>query len=133
MPGWLRKGLLPPLAYMGLIFWLSSLEDLSLLPGEVRESDKTLHGIEYAILGALWFRALAGPLVPSRALLAAFLVSALYGVSDELHQRFVPGRNCDGWDMLADAMGALVGASLLWALSRRRARDRCEPRPDGLQ
>jgi VanZ family protein len=39
----------------------------------------------------------------------------LYGASDELHQMFVPGRTAAFDDLLADTIGALVGASLCWA------------------
>jgi VanZ family protein len=36
-------------------------------------------------------------------------------MSDELHQMFVPGRTASFDDLLADAIGAVVGASLCWA------------------
>jgi VanZ family protein len=49
-------------------------------------------------------------------------VSTLYGVSDELHQLFVPGRNCDWHDVVADAAGSLLGAALGSALATRRRR-----------
>lgn len=49
---------------------------------------------------------------PSFAWLVFFAVAAasLYGVTDEIHQLFVPGRFCDPADWLVDTLGALTGA-----------------------
>ena len=41
--------------------------------------------------------------------------SSDFGVTDELHQWFVPGRVADVRDLTADAAGALVGVGLVWA------------------
>jgi len=35
----------------------------------------------------------------------AFAIAFLYGVSDEIHQYFVPGRHPDVLDVVADASG----------------------------
>ena len=43
--------------------------------------------------------------------MAAFIFALVFGLSDEWHQSFVPGRMADGWDLLADAAGALLGAA----------------------
>jgi VanZ family protein len=53
---------------------------------------------------------------------AAVVISTLYGVSDEYHQLFVPGRSFDVFDMLADFIGSVVGASAIgaWSIIRRR-------------
>lgn len=63
------------------------------------------HFGEYAILGALLVLALTSP---KRVLLAVALASA-YGITDELHQLFVPGRMSDPVDWLVDTFGAIVG------------------------
>ncbi len=47
------------------------------------------------------------------------LITFLYGVSDELHQWFVPGRHADGIDVLADGLGGLLGAYLFLKLRGR--------------
>jgi VanZ family protein len=106
---------------MGLIFYLSSLPDPGRLPSGV--SDKTAHFWTYALLGALWLRALAtGPVpgVTRRRFAIAALATALYGASDEIHQRFVPGRSPEGLDVAADAAGGVTGAALMAAASRQR-------------
>ena len=48
---------------------------------------------------------------------AAVGLTVLYGLSDEIHQRFVPGRVADVRDLMADTIGALVGVVLVWAWS----------------
>ena len=85
------------------------------------------HGVSYAVLGALLMRALAGGTVRGmRAglILPAVLIAAVYGVSDEFHQSFIPGRMASVSDLVADTIGALVGAGvaavLAGALRRRR-------------
>ncbi|MGB5540538.1 MAG: VanZ family protein, partial [Gammaproteobacteria bacterium] len=45
----------------------------------------------------------------------------LYGVLDEIHQYFVPGRQADVLDVLADVSGGLLGAGLMFLLLRRYA------------
>jgi VanZ family protein len=102
---------------MGVLFWLSSRErglDLGRW-GLWELSDKWQHMIGYSILGMLLFRAFRGnlafPAVP--AVLCATLVGAAYGVLDEMHQRFVPGRTMDPRDAVADVVGTLAGAVLV--------------------
>jgi VanZ family protein len=56
-----------------------------------------------------------------RTLLTSFAFALLYGVSDELHQAFVPGRHPDPLDLLCDAAGAAT-ALAGWAALRQRVR-----------
>jgi len=98
---------------MAVIFAFSSISRLGALPGGV--SDWMGHSLGYALLGALLLRALArGRLsgVTGRRALAAVLLATLYGVSDEAHQAFVPGRSPDRFDVLADALGAALAVAL---------------------
>lgn len=111
---------LPLVAYAGLIFYLSSLPQEDVIPlmppfFEVL-GDKALHAVEYGILGVLWYRAFlyaAGPRAARSALLLAILASIGYGLSDEIHQAFVPTREADVWDVLADSLGACL-ATIGW-------------------
>ncbi|GMV49172.1 MAG: hypothetical protein NBKEAIPA_02621 [Nitrospirae bacterium] len=105
----------PVTLYAVLIFWGSSIsnppEDISSMLKVF--SDKWLHFCEYGVLGALSYRACrhaAGPWVARRALVVAVAGATLYGLSDEIHQLFVPFRDGNGWDLLADALGAWLGA-----------------------
>jgi VanZ family protein len=101
----------PVILLMGIIFYLSSLPDPGGPPGGL--SDKTVHFGTYAALAALMVRALAdgrADAVTAGRMLLAITAAAFYGVSDELHQRFVPGRSPEIADVLADAGGAAAGA-----------------------
>ena len=97
-------------AWAGAIFWVSSQPSpFPFLPGELFSHDKLLHAGAYALLAGLAAGALAR-LGPVRAAVAAALLAAAYGGTDEWHQSFVPGRDSDAADLAADAAGALAGA-----------------------
>jgi VanZ family protein len=113
---------LPAAAYMGFIWFLSS-QPLTLPPAPIPFRDKIAHLIEYGILGALAVRAIVGswPAIGlRRALLWGIVVTVSWGFLDELHQAFVPLRNADSLDLLADAIGALLGSACYAAFRRKR-------------
>lgn len=99
-------------AYCLLIFVQSSFPSPDMgpdLPGQ----DKLIHLAAYAVMGVLACRAFATlPCLQGAVVLfiAAFIFALVFGLSDEWHQSFVPGRMAEGWDFLADAAGALLGA-----------------------
>jgi hypothetical protein len=105
-----------------LIFGASSIPNLTGLPGGI--SDKSGHGLGYAILGAVLLRAFSGGRLSgvtwARAA-GALLLATVYGMSDEVHQSFVPGRSPDVFDVLADSIGAAcaVVAGLAAAVAYR--------------
>lgn len=78
------------------------------------------HFCEYAVFGALLANALSGHLSLRRACLIAILCASLYGVTDEIHQLFVPGRMCDPVDWLVDTLGASVGSGGAFLALRKR-------------
>lgn len=105
---------LPVILCMGAISAASSIPS-SDIPGLFAFQDVSFHGIIYALLGMLFFRALraSGPRLRLAALAAATLFFGLaYGVIDEFHQSFVPGRCSTIADVLTDGAGALAGAVL---------------------
>ncbi|MBH0201420.1 MAG: VanZ family protein [Nitrospira sp.] len=107
----------PVCGYAGLIFYLSAQshpEDH--MPFVTHFSDKVLHAVEYAVLGALCYRALRGSgndAWRQQAVLAAILLASLYGVSDEVHQSFIPFRESSWLDWLADTVGAALGVTAM--------------------
>lgn len=114
--------------------WAAGLRILSSVPGEAYPAapfplaDKAVHFIEYAALGALLARALARSSAwRSRAIAAVSVaLAALYGAADEWHQTGVSGRMAEWDDLLADGVGACVGAAAAacWiARARRRHLD----------
>ncbi len=115
---------LPVLAYCLLIFIQSSF------PSPVKEPDiaffdKYLHVLGYGLLGALFYRAYCGSSRWSggklrRLALSSILSAGLYGISDEIHQYFVPGRTADVMDAAADFFGAALGALFFLAFFAKR-------------
>lgn len=72
-----------------------------------------IHFLLYLGLGFLAARVfLSSKEASLRLLLAVFLVCMLYALSDEFHQEFVTGRGWELIDLVADAVGILVGISL---------------------
>lgn len=101
----------PVIAWAAVIFALSSVSNLGTDLGTWDlVGRKIAHALEYALLGALLFRALAN--VP-----AAVVVGSLYAVTDEVHQSFVEGRVGSPLDWGIDTVGVLLGVVLL---ARRR-------------
>ena len=108
----------PAVLLMVLIFGFSSLRDVPVPLGGTR--DVAAHAIIYGGLGILMVRALAGAQrrgVTPRTMASALVLTALYGLTDEYHQSFVPGRFADFRDVLADVVGAGIGTGLVWAWS----------------
>jgi VanZ family protein len=102
--------------YMLAIFWSSSRSALPTLPGH--PSDTRLHFVGYAVLSLLviwastrgrWRR------TTGRVVLLATVICAAYGYSDEVHQRFVPGRQYDLRDLGADVLGGMTAGVAVWA------------------
>ena len=89
--------------FMALIFYLSAQTGDRV--GIPAPWDKLVHGSAYALLGGLLQRGLGRPG-------PAWGTAALYGLSDEIHQHFVPGRSLDPADWLADCIGAAIGVWL---------------------
>jgi VanZ family protein len=71
-----------------------------------------------ALSGGEWAR------VTGRVVLVAVALATAYGITDEVHQAFVPGRSPDPRDVVADAVGATAGAFGYYVVARLRARRR---------
>jgi VanZ family protein len=116
---------LPVLAWMALIFVLSSVSGLRVSEdaGVDRPFRVLGHLSTYAVLAALVLYALGGRRRP-RAVHAAiaYAVTLAYGLSDEFHQSFVPNRTGRLDDVVTDAIGAAIGLALgyvgLWMWAR---------------
>ncbi|MCX6164185.1 MAG: VanZ family protein, partial [Ignavibacteriae bacterium] len=68
-------------------------------------SDKIIHfGIYFVLFFAFYYsfnNQTKYLLLKKYSLFAALIFTSIYGVSDELHQYFVPGRSCEFFDWLA--------------------------------
>lgn len=115
---------MPVILYCLFIFLQSSFPSPVKTEG-IFLGDKILHLLGYALLAALFFRALRATR-PAAAPTALWVMSvafaAFYGAMDEVHQAFVPTRSADFFDFMADASGAVIGAGMAaWLTSRRVA------------
>jgi len=102
----------PTICYCLLIFGLSSLSKGVYIPSPFGV-DKVVHFVEYGVLGFLLARLIINVQSTfSRRFLIGLVVilATLYGISDEVHQAFVPGRNASPWDVVADGLGGVMGA-----------------------
>ncbi len=98
---------------MGVIFFFSSQPSLPRTPDDLLDvlTKKGAHFAEYLVLAVLFSRALLGPeAIGWRGLALTIGIAVAYAVSDELHQRFVPGRTPSPWDVGIDTLGAVTGA-----------------------
>ena len=113
---------LPAVAYMLLIWVLSSMPQqfkVDFIPFR----DKGIHFVEYGALAALLAHAMRGTWPEWRfrgVFFASWSITVLWGLLDEIHQAFVPGRVPDVRDVIADAMGGLLGAVIYLALRSPR-------------
>src|SRR5574341_1302942 len=111
------KNQFPAIAWAVFIFGLSSIEKMPTIKFFI-STDKLAHLIVFFVLCFLSWRAFyyqqSFAWLKSQAMLFAFLLTSLYGLSDEFHQRFVPGRTYDLFDFLADSLGALIFVFAHW-------------------
>mgnify|MGYP001032619907 CR=1 FL=1 len=121
----------PAVAYILLIFGVSSIPQLRPPLADFKLSDKVAHMAEYAGLGALVLWAFRRTLSDRSARWALFLTVVLgstVGVLDELYQVTVPGRLSEGLDLVADVVGTFVGALValfVYRTVRRRKQQTC--------
>lgn len=104
----------PVVTYGALIFYSSSQPAPELLPS-FQASDKLYHLIAYSIMGMLWCLALhpyQSLKVKGRVWFLAIAFTILFGISDEIHQSFVPSRVADFYDVVSDTLGALFSPFL---------------------
>ncbi|VAX36924.1 hypothetical protein MNBD_UNCLBAC01-1826 [hydrothermal vent metagenome] len=101
----------PVVFYSGIIFYVSSLSTIS-VPLSGFNFDKAVHIVEYLPFGFLLARALqhTNTNLSGKNLVGLVMVlSLVYGLSDEFHQSFVPGRQAGLLDVLADTIGGWLG------------------------
>jgi VanZ family protein len=115
---------LPVLVYMIAMFVGQSLPNAPEPPGPL--TDKHEHFFFYGVLAVMVLRAFTNARwrrITAAAALGAIAFSAFYGVLNEVHQRFVPGRSYDVLDMIANTIGSVLAVGLVWVWSiiRRRS------------
>ncbi|MBM9616205.1 VanZ family protein [Desulfobulbus rhabdoformis] len=113
---WILR-MVPLFMVMGGIFYLSHQPGSTLHLPEFYSSDKLLHMLAYAILGGAYLLGLKPfwrerfPFVVGSTL----VLCLVYGLLDEYHQSFIPGRSVSGGDVAADFLGGVMAVLLLFA------------------
>jgi VanZ family protein len=115
-----------PLIIYGLIIYIQSDHPS---PEEIPSwtfLDKILHFGAYGLMGILFFRAYETlPLRNNKSVLILISIGSatLYGISDEIHQYFVPFREAEIMDVIANTMGSACGVYFyhLWKTQKKPA------------
>ncbi len=110
---------LPALALIVAIFLLSHQQKPPTIGNDPELSSIAGHLVAFGLLGGalyLAFRSISG--TRRIAALLAVALATGYGVVDEFHQSFVPGRHTDPWDLLTDLVGAAIVVATLVLATR---------------
>ena len=101
------------LLYTAGIFFISSFSYSLLEPiGEGPVIDKIFHVLIYSGLGFITSRAFFSTGVAGKYFLLSLFYCLCIGMLDEMYQKIVPHRYADGFDVVADFAGAVIGG---WA------------------
>jgi VanZ family protein len=95
-----------------LIFYAVLVAFLSLSPGSGSSAehwDKVVHLITYAVFAGLGYRVIK----EGRGYLFLCLGIIVYSGLIEVAQSYMPGRVMSGYDLLANAVGVAIGASIV--------------------
>jgi VanZ family protein len=104
----------PAIVWAAIIMAASSIPNLSTTSFKLSYADKIVHFVEYFILGLLTANAVAGFIGRTGKIFwVSAILASVYGVLDELHQKFIPGRSVEVLDMVSNILGA-VAASLIF-------------------
>ncbi len=101
---------LPVFAWMGVLFWLSSISNLRAVENSFWDEivRSGAHFIFYAIGYLLFFRAINFN-KSKKIFWLPLVLTCVYGVFDEIHQLFVPSRTFQLKDLLVNFSGAIIG------------------------
>jgi VanZ family protein len=84
---------------------------------DIFQADKIVHIGIYGLLALLCYISLIHQqkfeTFYNNPLLWTVLICSLYGASDEFHQYFVPGRDCDFFDWVGDTLGAILAVLVI--------------------
>jgi VanZ family protein len=122
----------PVFVYMGIIIYMSSIPK-PLIPGIVyygisqivatHQTNYVLHFIEFFMFSFLFSvacRHSKHSIFRSHHYILGLIIGILFGISDEIHQFFVPGRVCALTDIFADSLGAMGSQIFRWILKREK-------------
>jgi len=102
------------LAVYCLLIFLMSDQPVLPLPDLFHMQDKLIHATAYALMAFLFWQAWREHLHKHLLVILAVLFCSVYGMTDEWHQSFVPGRDASYLDWLADTLGAFLLTIMLY-------------------
>lgn len=124
--------LVPMVVIMGTIFFLSHQRGDEISLPDFSNSDLVAHAIAYGALAATilyaWEKRYKSR-YPVKVILFTVLACLIYGISDEFHQSFIPGRYVSALDVVADTLGPLLVCSFWWLNSKKSLIYKILPRP----
>jgi VanZ family protein len=129
MPTRLKIALKIPALLLVVVIWILSSQSALPVPKGIFGFDKLQHLLAYLALAVsitLWVSPEQRRYHSLRSFLLIVVASSLYGAIDELHQFYVPGRDCNVWDWIADTLGALLGAAAALLADRLVLRRRAD-------
>ncbi len=102
-----------PVLYLirDLLLYLELSSIIDLVHYTYDHKDKVLHMALYFGFGVLLhftFKNSKNVFLRRYAAILAIILGILYGITDEFHQSFVPGRSSSEWDVLADSIGVII-------------------------
>lgn len=113
------------LFYALLIFGVSAIPSLSAPPLGIVLEDKIVHFFEFGVFSFLLFLALfnsGSEFAKRHVFFLSSTIGIVYALSDELHQKFVPGRTCEFLDFVADCLGIALVQIGIWLYLKKRNR-----------
>ncbi|MBS1911669.1 MAG: VanZ family protein [Bacteroidetes bacterium] len=114
---------LPAILYACFIFFMSSLSAPPTPKFGLEWGDKVTHAGAFGLMALFTFRAVRW-LFPSRSFAAHVIMTlaftVTFGASDEIHQAFVPNRECDIFDWFADSTGGVLASCFIMITRRTR-------------
>jgi VanZ family protein len=119
---------IPILAWMGVVYYFSSVPDLRYTQ-EVKPEiilRKGAHLLEYIFLVFLLWRMFLRIFYPNlkKAYYLSFLAASLYAVTDEFHQTFVPGRSGRVEDVVYDIVSIFIGLQFLFLFKKKNNKNK---------
>jgi VanZ family protein len=110
-----------PAVLIAVLIWILSSQSILPMPKGILGFDKVQHLLAFAVLtGAvcLWVSPEKWKTRCFFFMLITGCIGSAYGIIDEVHQYFVPGRDCNVWDWIADTLGAALGAGIAGSAGR---------------
>jgi VanZ family protein len=102
---------LPAIGIMGIIFALSSVKGVTINEIGLGKESYHING-HFVLFVGLCFAYYKA----TKNILLSVLFTIAYGISDEIHQKFTPGRSSSSFDIFVDSTGAVISGIVLWKL-----------------